>query len=71
MFGEDNMKSALPATPSTIAHCRQRNTGANGLTFIPPFDDLPYYRGQGTLALRYWKTSPLLIIFLCRLVAVA
>ena len=49
----------------------KKYTEANGLTFIPPFDDYKIIEGQGTVAVEILEDRTLiLIIYLYRLAAV-
>lgn len=51
MFGEDNIEIIL--TGDTFDDCAiaaKQYTEANGMTFIPPFDDYRIIEGQGTVA---------------------
>lgn len=52
MFGEDNIEIRLVGdTFDDCAQAARAFTEANGMTFIPPFDDLRIIEGQGTVAL--------------------
>ena len=50
MFGEDKVKVILTGdTFDDCAEAAKRYTEENGLTFIPPFDDIRIIEGQGTV----------------------
>lgn len=51
MFGEDNIEIVLVGdTFDDCAIAAKKYTEENGMTFIPPFDDLRIIEGQGTVA---------------------
>ena len=69
MFGEDNIEIRLVGdTYDDCAVAAKQFTEENGMTFIPPFDDLRIIEGQGTVGMKSWQTTPRLIICLYRLV---
>ncbi|MEO5889078.1 MAG: threonine ammonia-lyase [Ferruginibacter sp.] len=60
MFGEDWIEVKL--TGDTFDDCAiaaKQYTEQNGLTFIPPFDDLKIIEGQGTMAIEILEDEPL------------
>lgn len=59
MFGEDHVEIRL--TGDTFDDCAiaaKRFTEENGLTFIPPFEDLRIIEGQGTVAVEILDERP-------------
>ncbi|MCZ2458860.1 MAG: threonine ammonia-lyase [Chitinophagales bacterium] len=59
MFGEDHVEIRL--TGDTFDDCAiaaKRFTEVNGLTFIPPFEDLRIIEGQGTVAVEILDERP-------------
>lgn len=59
MFGEDSIEIKL--TGDTFDDCAiaaKKYTEENGLTFIPPFDDLRIIEGQGTVAVEILEDLP-------------
>jgi threonine dehydratase len=59
MFGEDNVIVKLVGdTFDDCAVAAKQFTEDNGLTFIPPFDDLRIIEGQGTMAAEILKDQP-------------
>jgi threonine dehydratase len=59
MFGENNIEIRLVGdTFDDCAHAAKQFTEANGMTFIPPFDDLRIIEGQGTVALEILEAQP-------------
>ncbi|HEY4209761.1 MAG TPA: threonine ammonia-lyase [Puia sp.] len=59
MFGEDNIEIILSGdTFDDCARTALEYTEANGMTFIPPFDDLRIIEGQGTVAVEILEDQP-------------
>jgi len=59
MFGEDNIEIIL--TGDTFDDCAvaaRQYTEANGMTFIPPFEDPKIIEGQGTVAVEILEDEP-------------
>jgi threonine dehydratase len=59
MFGDDSIEIRL--TGDTFDDCAiaaKKYTEENGLTFIPPFDDLRIIEGQGTVAVEILEDLP-------------
>jgi threonine dehydratase len=59
MFGEDNIEIVL--TGDTFDDCAKSArlfTEKNGLTFIPPFDNIRIIEGQGTVAVEILEDMP-------------
>ena len=59
MFGENNIE--IVVTGDTFDDCAvtaRQYTEANGMTFIPPFDDLRIIEGQGTVAVEILEELP-------------
>ena len=59
MFGEDNIEIVLIG--DTFDDCNiaaQQYTRDNGMTFIPPFEDLRIIEGQGTVAVEILEDLP-------------
>ena len=72
MFGEDFIEIKLVGdTFDDCAVAAKQFTEENGMTFIPPFDDIRIIEGQGTVGVEILDRAAMkLIIFLFRLVAV-
>lgn len=59
MFGEDSIEIKLVGdTFDDCAIAAKKYTEENGLTFIPPFDDLRIIEGQGTVAMEILEDLP-------------
>jgi len=59
MFGEDNIEIVLIGdTFDDCAVAARQYTEANGMTFIPPFEDLKIIEGQGTVAVEILEDEP-------------
>jgi threonine dehydratase len=59
MFGEDNIEIKLVGdTFDDCAAAAKKFTLENGMTFVPPFDDIRIVEGQGTVALEILETQP-------------
>jgi len=59
MFGEEWIEIKLAGdTFDDCAAAAKRFTEHNGLTFIPPFDDLRIIEGQGTMAIEILEQQP-------------
>ena len=61
MFGENNIEVQLVGdTFDDCSVAAQRYTEANGMTFIPPFDDARIIEGQGTVGKEILEDLPLI-----------
>lgn len=61
MFGEDNIEIKLVGdTYDDCAVAAKQFTEENGMTFIPPFDDLRIIEGQGTVAVEILADKPVI-----------
>jgi threonine dehydratase len=59
MFGEGNIEIKLVGdTFDDCAAAAKKFTLENGMTFVPPFDDIRIVEGQGTVALEILETQP-------------
>jgi len=59
MFGEDNIEIILAGdTFDDCAVAARQYTEANGMTFIPPFEDPKIIEGQGTVAVEILEDEP-------------
>ena len=59
MFGEDNIEIRLVGdTYDDCAVAAKHFTEENGLTFIPPFDDIRIIEGQGTVGVEILTELP-------------
>jgi len=59
MFGEDNIEIRLVGdTFDDCAIAAKAYTEANGMVFIPPFDDLRIIEGQGTVGIEILEDQP-------------
>ena len=59
MFGEDNIEIVLIGdTFDDCAVAARQYTESNGMTFIPPFEDLKIIEGQGTVAVEILEDEP-------------
>jgi threonine dehydratase len=59
MFGDSNIEIRLVGdTFDDCAIAAKEYTEANGMTFIPPFDDLRIIEGQGTVGLEILEDQP-------------
>lgn len=59
MFGEDNIEIRLVGdTFDDCAVAAKKFTEENGMTFIPPFDDLRIIEGQGTVGVEILADKP-------------
>ena len=59
MFGEGNIEIKLVGdTFDDCAAAARKYTAENGMTFVPPFDDIRIVEGQGTVAMEILETQP-------------